>query len=177
VPTVRGFGLSSAAALLATAATAAGMAGWAVGQWVLHRHLSAEVLVREHLTHVALLVPLLFLALTVGFRRLLGGPLRRLESQLYRIATGNPEPVRLGSRVRELNAIERAANLMVQRMEWDTGSSGLARVDEELEKLHTIADGLEAEWPGQASRLRHIAWRLRYLVDHRPAPHEPDAAR
>lgn len=108
--------LATIGALIGTAATALGMTCFAVLEYSTNPALTWTQLFSRHAMHVALLFLPSYVLLAFGFSMLVMRPIRRLEGELYRLGTGHLGPVELGSRVRELKALERGVNLMAQRM-------------------------------------------------------------
>lgn len=155
--------LAAAGTALAAGGTAIGMVVYAVLQYARHPELAAGRLALEHAIHVAFLMAPIYLAMLVGFHVLLLRPIRKLESELYRVATGHSGSVSLGSRVRELKAVERAANLMVQRIDMNAkGAAGWP--DAELAALAAVAGELQSTSPEVAERILGASSELRHAI-------------
>lgn len=117
---MKSYSLATIGSFLGAGALAVGMAAHALVEVALSPGVSGAQLVREHAAHIVLLYIPIWVALTLGFRAVFLKPLRKLESELYRIATRHPGSVDLETRVAELQSVERAANLMIQRMGLDS---------------------------------------------------------
>lgn len=153
--------LAAVGALMAAVAAAAGMTALAVYQYATHPQLQVGALAMEHAGHVLVVAVPTWLALALGFRGLLLRPLRKLESELYRVGTGNSKPVSVGSRVTELVAVEHAANLMVQRIELNAKAAGAHQLDDDLVALRDVATELAPVAPDAAERILERVTHLR----------------
>lgn len=114
-------------------------------------------LVAEHLAHVVIPASAIYLLVWIGFDLALAAPLRALSAELYRLGVGSLEPVTVKTRVREIEGMARAVNLMVERMKLNFPRHSVDVVQADVTALRAIAHSLPPLAEDQARRIMNVA--------------------
>ena len=150
------WGLAAVATFWTTAAATFAMAFDAINEHV-RRGAPVSSLVAEHLMHVVLLSSVIYFVLWISFDLALASPLRAIAVDLYRLGTGSLEPIAVRTRVREIDGIARAVNLMVDRMKLNFPRHTVDAVQADVLALRAIAQSLPPLAEPQAKRIMDVA--------------------
>lgn len=155
------WGLAAVSTFWTSAAVAVTMAFHAINEHV-RTGTPIGALFAEHLTHVVLLASAIYFVLWISFDLALAAPLRAIASDLYRLGTGSLEPVTLKTRVREIDGVARAVNLMVERMKLNFPRHAVDVVQADVTALRAIAHSLPPAAEEQARRILNVAADLQF---------------
>lgn len=150
------WGLAAVSTFWITAAVAATMAFDAINEH-LRRGSASGALVTEHLTHILLLASAIYFILWISFDLALASPLRGIAAGLYRLGSGSLEPVTVKSRVREIDDIARAVNLIVVRLQLNFPRHTVDVVQADVTALRAIAHSFPPSAERQAKRIMEVA--------------------
>lgn len=158
---MRRLGLATAVALRLAITLAVAMGAYALLERYRNPGASWHSLWGTHLVHVMLLTPLLYAVLLSGFERLVGRPLRRIRTHLYKVATGRLELLEVETSVREIAEVEASVNLMVRRMRLGAGDADPHRTALALRDvaatLHDVAPDVAEAMMNAAAALEQLA--------------------
>lgn len=150
------WGLAAVATFWTTAAVTAAMVIEAISEHVRNGSPVAT-LVAEHLTHLVVLTTAIYFVLWISFDLALAAPLRTIASDLYRLGTGSLDPIALKTRVREIDGVTRAVNLMVERMKLNFPRHTVNAVQADVIALRAIALSLPPPAEAQARQIIDVA--------------------
>lgn len=153
------WGLAVVATLWTTAALTVAMALDAVRDHVRNGS-SLGTLAAQHLMHVVVLTVAVYIVLWISFDLVLAAPLRSIAADLYRLGTGSLEPLSVRTRVSEIHGVERAVNLMIERMKLNFPRHSVDAVQANVIALRAIAQSLPSSAESQAKRIMDVAMDL-----------------
>ncbi len=111
--TMRSLSFVIAAGLVA--ALSLSMAVYAGFQYLLNPELTVRELLFQHLLHMLALSPVIYLFSWFAVDRLLVQPIHQIYLHLYEIRKGKQKPLMIQTRVRELQTIVDAVNILILR--------------------------------------------------------------
>jgi methyl-accepting chemotaxis protein len=155
------WGLAAISTFWTSAAVAAAMAFDGINEHV-RTGTPIGTLVAEHLTHVVVLASAIYFVLWISFDLALAAPLRAIAAELYRLGTGSLEPIAVKTRVREIDGVARAVNLMVERMKLNFPRHAVDVVQADVTALRAIAHSLLPLAEDHARRIMSVAADLQF---------------
>lgn len=145
-------------------ALAASMAVYGAYQYATTPEASVTTLLIEHIVHVVVLGLVVYGVLWIGLKRVVVLPAHQVATHLYRVGTGQVEQLEATSRVREMQHLVSAVNLMIRRMEIRRDDRAIERMWTDIDVLVSIATRLSEAHPGASGELLASAARIEKTI-------------
>ena len=159
----RRWGLAAVSTSLTFTAVAAAMTFDGINEHV-RTGTSIGSFITEHITHVVIPASAIYLVLWISFDLALAAPLRAIAAELHRLHTGSLEPISIKTRVREIDGVARAVNLMVDTMKLNFPRHAVDVVQADVTALRAIARSLPPLADEHARRIMNVAADLQLEV-------------
>ncbi|MHC5037904.1 MAG: HAMP domain-containing protein [Planctomycetota bacterium] len=117
----------------------AGMAGYGVFQYFMFPGKSVVGLIAEHLSHLFVLIVLMYGILYLFLLRKVVDPIRKLRWKFYSLSEGDFKPIEIDSNILEVQEIARGLNQMVERINISVPTVSLKDLTHDAEYLRKMA--------------------------------------
>jgi nitrogen fixation/metabolism regulation signal transduction histidine kinase len=153
--------LSVHVTIVAALVTAVAMAVYAVIQYFTMPERTVAGLVFEHSWHVLALGTLIYVVFYAVMHRQVVQPIRALFIKCYAITKGDLDPIRMDSRISEVQAIAEGLNMMLERIRRTETRIPLNEIGDCAALLRQVAnDGENSLTPTSQNSLLTIAGKL-----------------
>jgi methyl-accepting chemotaxis protein len=126
------------------AAIAVSMAAYAIYQYFAMPGMTVADLFLHHLWHVLVLGTVIYILCWVVFDRALLQPMKRIYLHLYAVGAGKLEPLKLDSRVTEIQTIVEGVNLMLSRLKHGADANTIELARQRIEGIRNSVMELNA---------------------------------
>mgnify|MGYP003680510116 CR=1 FL=1 len=134
-PRISTWSLQSAVGMAVFAAVLLGMGGWTGWEYLSGERPDATEFFTHHLLPAVIIGVLVWGVLTILLGKLVIDPTRQIFEHLYRIGSGQLEPLEMDTRIQDIRTIVDGVNLLARRLKDVPGDGSFKQVQDRLVKI------------------------------------------